>query len=76
LHNNLPRNFEYKLSVNELNFPLVTHMIDSDVRFDSYGVLKSGQGAENFWTDWTYRWMIRLKGRRCVNLDKGRKRIP
>jgi hypothetical protein len=27
---------------------MVTHTINSDVRFDSYGILKSGQGAENF----------------------------
>jgi hypothetical protein len=27
---------------------MVTHTINLDVRFDSYGILKSGQGAENF----------------------------
>jgi hypothetical protein len=37
-----------KISVNELSFLLVTHMVYSDARFDSYGILKSGQDAENF----------------------------
>jgi hypothetical protein len=37
-----------KVAVNELSFPLVTHMAKSDARFDSYGILKSGRGAESF----------------------------
>jgi hypothetical protein len=37
-----------KVAVNELGFPLVTHSAYSDARFDSYGILKSGRGAENF----------------------------
>jgi hypothetical protein len=37
-----------KVAVNELIFPLVTHSAYSDARFDSYGILKSGWGAENF----------------------------
>jgi hypothetical protein len=37
-----------KVSVNELSFPLVTHMAYSDARFDSYSILNSGRGAENF----------------------------
>jgi hypothetical protein len=37
-----------KVSFNELRFPLVTHTAYSDARFDSYGILKSGRGAENF----------------------------
>jgi hypothetical protein len=37
-----------KVFVNELIFPLVTHTAYSDARFDSYGILKSGRGAENF----------------------------
>jgi hypothetical protein len=37
-----------KISVNELIFLLVTHTVYSDARFDSYGILNSGQGAENF----------------------------
>jgi hypothetical protein len=36
------------LAVNKLSFPLVTHTVDSDARFGGYGILKSGQGAENF----------------------------
>jgi hypothetical protein len=35
-----------KLSTNELIFPLVTHMAQSDARFDSYGFLNAGQDAE------------------------------
>jgi hypothetical protein len=34
--------------VNELSFLLVTHPTYSDARFDSYGILKSGPGAEDF----------------------------
>jgi hypothetical protein len=37
-----------KVVVNELSFPLVTHTAYYDVRFDSYGILKLGRGAENF----------------------------
>jgi hypothetical protein len=36
-----------KLSANELSFLLVTYMVDSDAWFGSYGILESGQGAEN-----------------------------
>jgi hypothetical protein len=43
-----PETLNTKVADNDLSFPLVTHMANSDVRFDSYGVLKSGQGAENF----------------------------
>jgi hypothetical protein len=38
----------YQISVNELSFLLVTHTVYSDARFDSYGILKSGRGAESF----------------------------
>jgi hypothetical protein len=38
--------FNTKNAINELRFPLVTHTAHSDARFGSYGVLKSGQGAE------------------------------
>jgi hypothetical protein len=37
-----------KVAINELRFLLVTHTGYSDARFDSYGILKSGRGAENF----------------------------
>jgi hypothetical protein len=37
-----------KIAVNEVSFPLVTHMVYSDGQFDSYEILKSGQGAELF----------------------------
>jgi hypothetical protein len=43
-----PETLNTKLAINELSFPLVTHMAYSDARFDSYGILKSGRGAENF----------------------------
>jgi hypothetical protein len=32
---------------------LETHMALSNARFGSYELLKSGHGAERFWTDWT-----------------------
>jgi hypothetical protein len=37
-----------KFSVNKLRFPLDTHTVDSDERFDSFGVLKPGQVVEHF----------------------------
>jgi hypothetical protein len=37
-----------KVAVNELSFLLVTHIVYSDARFNSYGILKSGRGVENF----------------------------
>jgi hypothetical protein len=37
-----------EFTTNELSFWLVTHTAYSDARFDSYGILNSGQGAENF----------------------------
>jgi hypothetical protein len=44
----LPETLNTKIADNELSFPLVTHMTFSNARFDSYGILKSGRGAENF----------------------------
>jgi hypothetical protein len=43
-----PETLNTKVSVDELIFLLVTHMTYFDARFDSYAILKSGQGAENF----------------------------
>jgi hypothetical protein len=43
-----PETLNAKFVVDELSSPLVTHTTHSDARFDSYGILKSGQGAENF----------------------------
>jgi hypothetical protein len=43
-----PENLNTKVADNELRFPLVTHMAYSDARFGSYGILKSGRGAENY----------------------------
>jgi hypothetical protein len=43
-----PETLNTKVAYNELSSPLVTHMAYSDARFDSYEILKSGQGAENF----------------------------
>jgi hypothetical protein len=37
-----------KVGINELRFPLVSHTVYSDARFDSYVILKSGPGAEDF----------------------------
>jgi hypothetical protein len=41
-----PETLNTKFTINELWFPLVTHMVDSDARFDSYRLLNSGQGDE------------------------------
>jgi hypothetical protein len=43
-----PETLNTKASFNELRFLLVTHTVDSDARFDSYGILKPGQGAKHF----------------------------
>jgi hypothetical protein len=43
-----PETLNTKVSDSTLSFPRVTHMAFSDARFDSYGILKSGRGAENF----------------------------
>jgi hypothetical protein len=43
-----PEILNTKVVANALNFPLVTHTIYSNAQFDSYGILKSGHGAENF----------------------------
>jgi hypothetical protein len=41
-----PETLNMEFAINELSFPLVTCTSNSDARFDSYGVLKSGQGTE------------------------------
>jgi hypothetical protein len=43
-----PETLNTKFFVNELSFLLVTHTTYSDAQFDSYGILKSGRGDENF----------------------------
>jgi hypothetical protein len=43
-----PETLNTEVADNELSFPLVTHMAYSNARFGSYGILKSGRGAENF----------------------------
>jgi hypothetical protein len=43
-----PETSNTNVTINELSFPLVTHTSFSDTRFDSYGILTSGQGAEHF----------------------------
>jgi hypothetical protein len=42
-----PEILDTKISNNELIFLLVTHTVYSDTRFGSYGLLKSGHGAEH-----------------------------
>jgi hypothetical protein len=57
-----PETLYTKIAVNELSFMPVTHTAYSDIRFCRYGFLKSGYGAELFWTAWTlernpsFRW--------------------
>jgi hypothetical protein len=43
-----PETLNTEFVINELSFPLVTHTAYFDARFDSYRILKSGQGAKNF----------------------------
>jgi hypothetical protein len=42
-----PESLNTKVAINEVSFLLVTHMAYSDAWFDTYGILKSGRGAEN-----------------------------
>jgi hypothetical protein len=43
-----PETLNTKVADNELSLPLVTYMAYSDARFENYGILKSGRGAESF----------------------------
>jgi hypothetical protein len=43
-----PETLNTKVVVDKLSFSLVTHTDYSDARFDSYRILNSGWGAENF----------------------------
>jgi hypothetical protein len=43
-----PETLNTKVADSELSFPLVTHVSYFNARFDSYGILKLGRGAENF----------------------------
>jgi hypothetical protein len=43
-----PKTLDTKVTVNKLIFLLVTHTTYSDARFDSYRILNSGPGAEDF----------------------------
>jgi hypothetical protein len=43
-----PETLNTRVADKELSFPLVTHMVYSDARFCSYGILKPGRGAESF----------------------------
>jgi hypothetical protein len=43
-----PETLNTKIAFNEFSFLLVTHTVYSDARFDSYEILKLGQGCENY----------------------------
>jgi hypothetical protein len=55
-----PETSNIKVVANKLSFLMDTHMVSSDARFDSYGFLKTGQGAELIWTDWTHGWISQV----------------
>jgi hypothetical protein len=57
-----PETSNTKVVTNGFRFLLVTHMVSSDAWFDSYGFLKSGQGAELIWTDQTHGWISQVSG--------------
>jgi hypothetical protein len=48
-----PETLYTKNAIKEVSFTPVTHMAYSNTRFCRYGFLKSGYGAELFWTAWT-----------------------
>jgi hypothetical protein len=72
-----PEILNTKVVVNELSFLLVTHTTYFDARFDSYGILKSGRGAEKL-SGQTVQTGERLcfKGRRWTNFSDGCLQIP
>jgi hypothetical protein len=48
-----PKTLYTKNAVNEHSFLFVTHTAYFNTRFGHYEFLKSGYGAELFWTAWT-----------------------
>jgi hypothetical protein len=71
-----PETLHTKVADNELSFPLITHMAYSDARFGSYGILKSGRGAENFLDRLQTSERSDFKSRRCTKLDESYLQIP
>jgi hypothetical protein len=71
-----PETSNTKVVTNGFRFLLVTHMVSSDAWFDSYGFLKSGQGAELIWTDQTHGWIFRFQGIKSKNSGEGSLWIP
>jgi hypothetical protein len=71
-----PETLNTKVANNELSFPLVTHMAYSNAWFGSYGILKSGRGAENFLDRLQTGERSGFKGRRCTKLDESCLQIP
>jgi hypothetical protein len=72
-----PETLNTKVVVNEFSFLLVTHTTYFDARFDSYGILKSGRGAEKL-SGQTVQTSERsgFKGRRWTNFGDGCLQIP
>jgi hypothetical protein len=71
-----PETLNTKVADNELSFPLVTHMVYSDPRYGSYGILNSGLGAENFLDRMQTGERSGFKSRRCMKLDESYLQIP
>jgi hypothetical protein len=71
-----PETLNIKVAINELSFLLVSHVAYSDARFDGYGILKSGRGAENFLERLQTGERSGFKGRRCTNFGEGCLQIP
>jgi hypothetical protein len=71
-----PKTLHTKVSDNELSFLLVTYMAYSDARFGSYGILKSGRGAENFLDRLQTGEQSGFKSQRCMKLDQSCLQIP
>jgi hypothetical protein len=46
-----PETLNTKVAINELSFPLVTHMAYFDTRFGRYVLLKTEHGAGLLWTE-------------------------
>jgi hypothetical protein len=63
-----PETLYTKNAANEHSFLLVTNIAYFETRFGSYGFLKSGYGAELFWTAWTSEQNPSFRGPKRVNL--------
>jgi hypothetical protein len=66
-----PKTLKTKVAINKLKFPLVTYMVLSDARFDSYGLLMTEYGADFSGQNGYVSGFLRFKGIRCMKHGEG-----